>query len=180
MSFRSIGLRRSENSSKRELTLRPHGLYQRRSALCRVRLRGAGVSGLARPAEFPAELNAMLADGSLDLSPVSAMAWAQNADAFALLPDLCIGARDEVVSVLLASRTPAGAAGRRGGIRDGRIGQRLQSLTRSAGAPLRRAGIVRANPRRVAASARRDSRRCSSAMPRSTRSKRSTRSISTI
>jgi chorismate dehydratase len=54
----------------------------------------------------PAELNAMLADGSLDLSPVSAMAWAQQADEFALLPDLCIGARDEVVSVLLVSERP--------------------------------------------------------------------------
>jgi chorismate dehydratase len=61
---------------------------------------GSLVSGV------PAELNAMLADGSLDLSPVSTMAWAQHADAFALLPDLCIGARDEVVSVLLASERP--------------------------------------------------------------------------
>src|ERR1700678_4032341 len=54
----------------------------------------------------PAQLNAMLADGSLDLSPISAMAWAQRADEFVLLPDLCIGARDEVVSVLLASDRP--------------------------------------------------------------------------
>jgi chorismate dehydratase len=54
----------------------------------------------------PAQLNAMLAEGSLDLSPISAMFWAQHADEFVLLPDVCIGARDDVVSVLLASERP--------------------------------------------------------------------------
>jgi chorismate dehydratase len=54
----------------------------------------------------PAQLNAMLLSGELDLSPVSAMFWAQHADEFVLLPDVCIGARDEVVSVLLASHRP--------------------------------------------------------------------------
>src|SRR5579862_6246847 len=53
----------------------------------------------------PAKLNAMLLGGELDLSPVSAFAWAQHADELVLLPDLCIGARDEVVSVVLVSKT---------------------------------------------------------------------------
>ncbi len=57
-------------------------------------------------ADVPAKLNAMLVSGELDLSPISAFAWAQNADDLVLLPDLCIGARDEVVSVVLVSPTP--------------------------------------------------------------------------
>lgn len=57
-------------------------------------------------ADVPARLNAMLLGGELDLSPISAFAWAKNADELVLLPDLCIGARDEVVSVVLVSSTP--------------------------------------------------------------------------
>lgn len=57
-------------------------------------------------ADVPARLNAMLLAGELDLSPVSAFAWAAHADELVLLPDLCIGARDEVVSVVLVSATP--------------------------------------------------------------------------
>jgi chorismate dehydratase len=48
----------------------------------------------------------MLLAGELDLSPISAFAWAQHAGELVLLPDLCIGARDEVVSVVLVSDTP--------------------------------------------------------------------------
>jgi len=47
-------------------------------------------------ADVPSRLNAMLLAGELDLSPISAYAWAANADELVLLPDLCIGARDEV------------------------------------------------------------------------------------
>jgi chorismate dehydratase len=57
-------------------------------------------------ADVPARLNAMLLGGELDLSPISAFAWARHADEFILLPDLCIGARDEVVSVVLVSHIP--------------------------------------------------------------------------
>ncbi len=56
--------------------------------------------------DVPTRLNAMLLSGELDLAPISAFAWARNADRLALLPDLCIGARDEVVSVVLVSQTP--------------------------------------------------------------------------
>ncbi|MDQ2865044.1 MAG: menaquinone biosynthesis protein [Candidatus Eremiobacteraeota bacterium] len=56
-------------------------------------------------ADVPSRLNAMLLDGTLDLSPVSAFAWAAHANELVLLPDLCIGARDDVVSVVLVSET---------------------------------------------------------------------------
>jgi len=56
--------------------------------------------------DVPANLNAMLLRGDLDLSPISAFAYAKHADEFVLLPDLCIGARREVISVVLVSRTP--------------------------------------------------------------------------
>lgn len=57
-------------------------------------------------ADVPARLNAMLLGGELDLSPISAYVWAANWEQLVLLPDLCIGARDEVVSVVLVSATP--------------------------------------------------------------------------
>jgi chorismate dehydratase len=57
-------------------------------------------------ADVPSRLNAMLLGGDLDLSPISAFAWAAHPDELILLPDLCIGARDEVVSVVLASPVP--------------------------------------------------------------------------
>jgi len=65
-----------------------------------VRYPGALVS------DVPATLNAMLLDGRLDLSPISAFAWAKHADQFALLPELCIGARSDVWSVVCVSRQP--------------------------------------------------------------------------
>ncbi|HEY8320213.1 MAG TPA: menaquinone biosynthesis protein [Candidatus Baltobacteraceae bacterium] len=57
-------------------------------------------------ADVPSRLNGMLVDGALDLSPISAFAYAANADKLVLLPDLCIGARDEVISVVLVSTAP--------------------------------------------------------------------------
>lgn len=57
-------------------------------------------------ADVPTNLNAMLLDGRLDLSPISAFHWAKHADQLALLPDLCIGARNEVWSVVCVSRKP--------------------------------------------------------------------------
>jgi chorismate dehydratase len=57
-------------------------------------------------ADVPSRLNAMLIGGELDLSPISAFTYAEHADSLVLLPDLCIGARDEVVSVVLVSHIP--------------------------------------------------------------------------
>lgn len=62
-------------------------------------------------ADTPARLNAMLLRGELDLSPISAFTWAANARELVLLPDLCIGARDEVVSVVLVSAAPPAMLG---------------------------------------------------------------------
>lgn len=59
-------------------------------------------------ADVPAKLNALMAAGELDLGPMSAFAYARDSDRFVLLPDVCIGARDEVISVVLASRVPPG------------------------------------------------------------------------
>src|SRR5262249_37019003 len=57
-------------------------------------------------AAVPSKLNAMLLGGELDLSPISAFAWAKHSEELVLLPDLCIGARDEVVSVGMVSPRP--------------------------------------------------------------------------
>ncbi|MEO9169743.1 MAG: menaquinone biosynthesis protein [Candidatus Baltobacteraceae bacterium] len=56
-------------------------------------------------ADVPSRLNARLLSGELDLSPISAFTWAKHSGELALLPDLCIGAREEVVSVVLVSET---------------------------------------------------------------------------
>lgn len=61
--------------------------------------------------DVPATLNAMLLDGRLDLGPISAMHWARHADRLALLPDLCIGARDDVWSVVCVSARPLAELG---------------------------------------------------------------------
>jgi|SRR6516162_9071464 chorismate dehydratase len=57
-------------------------------------------------ADVPAHLNAMLLRGELGMSPISAYTWAANSQDLVLLPDLCIGAREEVVSVVLVSSVP--------------------------------------------------------------------------
>ncbi len=54
----------------------------------------------------PADLNTMLADGKLDISPVSSAAYARNQDQWLLLPDLSISCFGKVMSVLLVSRYP--------------------------------------------------------------------------
>jgi chorismate dehydratase len=62
-------------------------------------------------ADVPARLNAMMRAGELDMGPVSAFEYAADADRYVLLPDLCIGARDEIVSVLLISHLPPALLG---------------------------------------------------------------------
>jgi len=54
----------------------------------------------------PNELNDRLADGRLDISVISAVAYAQHADQLELLPDLAISSDGPVRSVLLFSRRP--------------------------------------------------------------------------
>jgi chorismate dehydratase len=57
----------------------------------------------------PADLNAMLLDGRLDVSPISAFAYLANAERLALLSRLCIGSRKDVWSVVLVSAEPPAA-----------------------------------------------------------------------
>lgn len=59
----------------------------------------------------PATLNAMLAEGKLDISPVSSAAYARHVDEWLLLPDLSISCRGPVMSVLLVSRHPVSELG---------------------------------------------------------------------
>jgi len=54
----------------------------------------------------PAELNDRLADGRLEVSVISAVAYAQHASAFELLPELAISSDGPVRSVLLFGRRP--------------------------------------------------------------------------
>lgn len=54
----------------------------------------------------PAKLNEALLAGELDISPVSALFFAENAEVFHLLPDLSISSGSAVDSVLLVSRKP--------------------------------------------------------------------------
>jgi chorismate dehydratase len=62
----------------------------------------------------PALLNRHLAQGSLDISAVSAFAYAEHREDWLLLPDFCIACSGNVLSVLLVSRHPMEAlSGRR-------------------------------------------------------------------
>ena len=56
----------------------------------------------------PSVLNAKLHRGELDAGPVSAAYYLRHADRFTLIPDVCIAARDEVLSVSLVSALPPG------------------------------------------------------------------------
>lgn len=59
----------------------------------------------------PSALNARMAEGSLDVSVVSAVEYASRADRYHLLPDLAISCDGPVRSVMLFSRVPAEALG---------------------------------------------------------------------
>ncbi len=54
----------------------------------------------------PAELNARMAAGELDLSAVSSIEYARRSSQYLLVPDLAIGSRGPVQSVLLLSKRP--------------------------------------------------------------------------
>lgn len=74
---------------------------------------GAGV-GLDIVRGVPAELNARIIEGELDVSNVSSILYARHADALRILPDVCVSTDGAVESILLISRVPiedlAGAA----------------------------------------------------------------------
>ncbi|MFY9778963.1 MAG: menaquinone biosynthesis protein [Candidatus Baltobacteraceae bacterium] len=60
----------------------------------------------ALAADVPANLNEALVAGRLDISPISAFHYGKYADRLALLPELCIGSRQDVWSVVCVSRKP--------------------------------------------------------------------------
>ena len=54
----------------------------------------------------PAELNEMIKNSELDISPISSIEYARNQDIYQLLNGLCINSHGAVYSVLLASSFP--------------------------------------------------------------------------
>ena len=68
-----------------------------------VPLSGTIVTGV------PSALNRRMAEGTLDISVVSAVEYARDARRYLLLPDLAISCDGPVRSVMLFSRTPAEA-----------------------------------------------------------------------
>ena len=54
----------------------------------------------------PSVLNNMLANGDIDISPVSSVAYARHQKDWLLLPDLSIACSGDVMSVILVSRHP--------------------------------------------------------------------------
>ncbi|NLC06623.1 MAG: menaquinone biosynthesis protein [Syntrophomonadaceae bacterium] len=54
----------------------------------------------------PTELNRMLIQGELDISPISSIEYGRHADLLLLMPDLTVSAEEEVLSILLLSKVP--------------------------------------------------------------------------
>jgi chorismate dehydratase len=54
----------------------------------------------------PTELNSMLINKDLDVSPISSIEYARHADSLLLLPDFTVSSNGEVKSILLLSRFP--------------------------------------------------------------------------
>jgi chorismate dehydratase len=55
---------------------------------------------------IPTQLNRLLSDGGIDVSPSSSIEYAKNRDRYVLFPDLSITSRTEVRSIILQSRVP--------------------------------------------------------------------------
>ena len=55
---------------------------------------------------IPAQLNRWLADGNLDLSPISSIEYARHQEDYLLIPNLCLNSVELVKSVLLISKVP--------------------------------------------------------------------------
>ena len=55
---------------------------------------------------IPTELNGLLSDGKIDVSPSSSIEYAVNTGRYILLPNLSITSRNRVMSIILQSRVP--------------------------------------------------------------------------
>lgn len=71
----------------------------------------------------PAELNYLVASGTLNVSPVSSIVYAQNSDKLVLLPDVSISAEGALESIVLVSKCPIEELGQ------GRIALTAKSAT---------------------------------------------------
>ena len=54
----------------------------------------------------PTELNGLLINGRLDISPISSIEYARHSESLILFPDFTVSSDDEVKSILLLSRFP--------------------------------------------------------------------------
>jgi chorismate dehydratase len=95
----------------------------------------------------PTDLNRRMAAGELDISVVSAVEYARDADRYLLLPDLAISCDGPVRSVMLFSRYPAGKLTSR------RVIVSRSSMTSVALLELLFENVWRAKPRFVAGDA---------------------------
>ena len=57
-------------------------------------------------AAYPSQLNAMMRDGTLTMSPISSAAYAEGYNDLVLLPDFCLSSIGYVRSVILVSKKP--------------------------------------------------------------------------
>lgn len=71
----------------------------------------------------PAELNHLVVSGTLNISPVSSIVYAQNRDKLVLLPDVSISAEGALESIVLVSKCPIEELGQ------GRIALTAKSAT---------------------------------------------------
>jgi chorismate dehydratase len=62
---------------------------------------------------IPTELNRLLFEGRIDVSPSSSIEYARNSGRYILLPDLSITSKKEVKSIILQSRVPIGELDRK-------------------------------------------------------------------
>lgn len=56
--------------------------------------------------QVPTTLNRMLKEGEIDVGPISAFSYAENADQYMIFPDLSISSRGKVRSIFLFSKKP--------------------------------------------------------------------------
>jgi chorismate dehydratase len=69
-------------------------------------VKGSGILDLDLVKGTPTELNSLLLSGELDISPISSIEYARNADDLVLFPGPTVSCRGPVQSILLVSRRP--------------------------------------------------------------------------
>ena len=69
-------------------------------------VKGSGILDLDLVKGTPTELNSLLLSGKLDISPISSIEYARNADDLILFPGPTVSCRGPVQSILLVSRHP--------------------------------------------------------------------------